>query len=76
MIGNSSPTGTHISIVEAAVSRAGSVEALAAGVGVGRSAISNWKRDGIPVKRVAAVSRITGLSLSDLRPDMFGAGEA
>lgn len=61
----------HSAIVAAAVKRAGGVAELASAVGVVRSAISNWKKDGISVRRLAAVSRATGLPLHSLRPDLF-----
>jgi DNA-binding transcriptional regulator YdaS (Cro superfamily) len=63
----------HADVVTLASKRAGGDAALALAVGVGRSAISNWRREGIPVARVPAIARVTGLQLHELRPDVFDA---
>lgn len=46
----------------------GTHRALADKLGLSRAAISQW--DKIPVNRLAAVSRVTGIPLSELRPDL------
>ena len=43
--------------------------ALAEHLDISSSAISQWPE--VPIKRVRAVSKFTGLSLSKLRPDLF-----
>ena len=57
----------------AAIERAGDGAALARGVGVTRFAVQQWKQHGIPAARVPAVSRLTGIPLHELRPDLFDA---
>lgn len=50
--------------------------ALGSRVGVSQGAISQWRRDGVPLDRVRAVVRATDglVSAHDLRPDLFPAG--
>jgi hypothetical protein len=38
-------------------------------LGIARTAPYDWKR--VPAKRVLAISRITGLSPHELRPDLY-----
>ena len=59
--------------LEAAIQAAGGSSALAAQLGMVKSAIGNWRRreGGVPPKHVPAVARITGLSPTTLRPDLF-----
>lgn len=45
--------------------------ALASALGCKPSAISMWKQ--VPLERVRDVSRVTGISPEELRPDFFGA---
>jgi hypothetical protein len=46
---------------------------LAEDLGITASAVAQWKMAmEIPIARVAAVSRLTGLPLEVLRPDHFG----
>ncbi|HEX5508775.1 MAG TPA: Cro/CI family transcriptional regulator [Pseudolabrys sp.] len=52
------------------VSAAGTGAALAAHLGITRGAIFQW--DEIPVERVVAVEKITGIPRDRLRPDVFG----
>jgi DNA-binding transcriptional regulator YdaS (Cro superfamily) len=42
---------------------------LARELGVTKSAISQWKR--VPAERLGDVSRITGIPMEILRPDLF-----
>ena len=59
--------------VRRACAAAGGVTELANALGVTSQAVSMWHTRGqIPVTRCADVSRVTGLSLSELRPDVFG----
>lgn len=62
--------------VDAAVRAAGGVGKLAEKLEVGQSAVSNWRRTGIPLKRVPFVSRVTGIPPHVLRPDAFDAPAA
>lgn len=52
--------------------RVGSVAALAQVCGVNRTRLYYWLRVGVPLNRVVEVSRRTGISKAQLRPDVFG----
>lgn len=56
-----------------AIAAAGGAPALARKVGVNRWAVQQWKASGIPAARVPLVSRITGIPMEELRPDLFDA---
>lgn len=47
----------------------GRISRLAVELGVTPSAISQWTE--VPAERMGDVSRITGIPLSELRPDIF-----
>lgn len=53
-----------------AAQKVGGLAQLASSLGIARQAIYQWSR--IPVDRVADVERITGVSRTELRPDIFG----
>lgn len=55
----------------AAIQKAGGGAVLARALGITMPAITHWKRRGIPAERVQAVSRLTGIPLHELRPDLF-----
>ena len=55
--------------LERAIKRAGGVAALAAPLGITAQAVSQW--DEVPPLRVIAVERATGVSRSELRPDLY-----
>ncbi len=59
--------------INAAIEKAGGGAALARAIGVTRFAVQQWKGTGIPASRVPAVSRVTGMALHELRPDLFDA---
>ncbi len=42
---------------------------LARKLGVSRAAVDQWGRNGIPLNRVAKISRVTGVAPEVLRPD-------
>lgn len=52
----------------------GRLSKLAAALKINPSAISQWTE--IPLNRVVAVEKFTGIPRSDLRPDFFGLVEA
>lgn len=56
---------------ERAIATAGGSAALAKLIGVNRWAVHQWKRSGIPANRLPAVARITGIPMSELRPDLW-----
>jgi DNA-binding transcriptional regulator YdaS (Cro superfamily) len=47
---------------------------IAMELGITRGAVATWRR--IPAERVAEVSRITGISRLELRPDLYEAPSA
>lgn len=51
-----------------------SLAKLAQELGITRGAVSQWER--VPAERLFEVSRITGLSPEQLRPDLFNKGDA
>lgn len=56
--------------VKAAIAHFGTQTALAATLGIERSAVSQWKQ--IPATRVLEIEELTGISRHVLRPDVFG----
>jgi TorA maturation chaperone TorD len=54
-----------------AIKAAGSVSALARGLGISQPSVSAWSR--IPAERVVAVEGLTGVRREFLRPDLYGA---
>lgn len=57
--------------VQIAVEAAGGARVLAEKLGVFPSAISNWRHDGIPPRRVPAIERLTGVPAHQLRSDLW-----
>ncbi|PTM39102.1 Cro/CI family transcriptional regulator [Bosea sp. 124] len=55
--------------LEKAIGSVGGVRALARSLGISQPAISSWKR--VPADRVLSVEATTGISRSDLRPDIY-----
>jgi len=55
--------------LEKAIGSVGGVRALARSLGISQPAISSWKR--VPADRVLSVEATTGVSRSDLRPDIY-----
>ncbi len=43
---------------------------LARALGVNKGTVSRWASGGVPPERVAEVARVTGLSPSEIRPDL------
>jgi len=64
-------TYTHI---EKAIDDSGGVRALARLLKLSEPTVSNWKRTRIPAHHCLAVSKISGVKLHDLRPDVFPTG--
>ncbi len=58
--------------LETALARAGSRVELARALGVDKSNVTHWLRDGVPPKHVGRIERMYGVPASDLRPDFFG----
>lgn len=52
-----------------AIDKAGGLTKLASGLGISKQAVLQW--DEVPPLRVLAVEKITGVSRSELRPDLY-----
>lgn len=52
-----------------AIEKAGGLAGLAAPLGISVQAVSQW--DEVPPLRVLAVERVSGVSRSELRPDLY-----
>lgn len=60
--------------IDDAIKVAGGLTRLAEGVGVTTQAVWKWKRAGeVPLDRVIAIEKLTGIPREILRPDVFGA---
>lgn len=59
--------------LERALSSIGGVSSLARAIGVSQPAVSGWKR--VPPDRVLAVEAATGISRTELRPDLYAESE-
>lgn len=64
---------TNVDGLKEAISVAGSSHKLARSLGISAQAIWEWKKPGreIPPPRVIEIERITGVSRSKLRPDLW-----
>lgn len=51
------------------ISLVGSKRALAAQLGISEQAVGKWQQ--VPIARAQDVARITGLSLHEIRPDIY-----
>jgi DNA-binding transcriptional regulator YdaS (Cro superfamily) len=60
-------------VMAAAIKAAGGINTLARKLGIRHEAIEQWKR--IPVERLQAVAKVTGLPQHVLRPDLFDVSE-
>jgi DNA-binding transcriptional regulator YdaS (Cro superfamily) len=49
--------------------RVGGVVALSTQLGLSRGAVSQWEK--VPIERVAAVAKLTGIPREEIRPDVF-----
>ncbi|MHB0772471.1 molecular chaperone TorD family protein [Bradyrhizobium sp. 5.13L] len=56
--------------LDRAIDAAGGIAQLARKIGISQPSVSNWTR--VPAQRVIAVETATGVSRSDLRPDLYG----
>lgn len=64
---------SEATIMAAAIKAAGGLRTLARKLGVRQEAIEQWQR--VPVERLQAVAKATGLPQHVLRPDLFDVGE-
>lgn len=56
-----------------AAQKVGGMAQLASKLGIARQAIYQWSR--IPAERVVDVERVTGISRTELRPDLYEAAQ-
>jgi DNA-binding transcriptional regulator YdaS (Cro superfamily) len=56
-------------VIAFACEKAGNAAALARQLGISKQAISQWTE--IPIRHVHRVNEVTGIPLTDLRPDVF-----
>ncbi|NSZ52949.1 helix-turn-helix domain-containing protein [Agrobacterium vitis] len=47
---------------------------LAREIGITRGAVAQWEK--VPAERIGDVSRVTGIPMQALRPDLFAGSEA
>ena len=64
----------ELTSVERAIRSVGSQKAVAALMGVKQASVARWKKTGlVPSKRVLGLERISGVSRTALRPDLYPA---
>lgn len=56
--------------IDQIIAAGGGVVSLAGKLNITKGAVSQWKR--VPLSRVSEVSKITGFSIAEMRPDFFG----
>lgn len=59
----------------AVLTKRGALAALAAALRVNKSTATRWIKRRIPAERVLEIERVTGVSRSDLRPDLYPPSE-
>lgn len=57
--------------IDRAIKAAGGLQGLAEKCGVRYQAIQKWRSGKVPAERVLQVERMTGISRSSLRPDIY-----
>lgn len=58
--------------VDEAVRRKGSLTAVARALGITRTAVYAWPKEGPPAKHVLSLEAMSGVSRYLIRPDLFG----
>lgn len=66
----------HAEIVDRVCAKVGGATQLSKMLGIWPSAVSNWRRDGLPPARVGRICALTGYQPHELRPDLFPAPAA
>jgi len=54
-----------------AIKKSGGSSALGKQLGISRNSVNRWKQSGIPFDRCSEVSKLTGISALELRPDFL-----
>jgi DNA-binding transcriptional regulator YdaS (Cro superfamily) len=57
--------------VDRVIKAVGGLGALAKRLDISRQAIDKWRRAGVPAERVLTLESISGVSRSELRPDLY-----
>jgi DNA-binding transcriptional regulator YdaS (Cro superfamily) len=57
--------------LDRAIAKAGGASKLAAALGVAPSAVSNWRRGGIPPARVGHIAALAGMAPHEVAPALF-----
>lgn len=60
-----------MSPIEKAITAAGGLTALAGLINTTPQVIQHWRTRGIPAERVIALESATGITRSELRPDLY-----
>lgn len=63
-------------LIEEAAECIGGQKELAEALGVSPQAVAKWKKSRIPAERVLDIERVTSISKSRLRPDLYPAESA
>jgi DNA-binding transcriptional regulator YdaS (Cro superfamily) len=58
-------------LIEQGANAVGSQDELAKALGVSPQAVSKWKKTRIPPERVLDLERVTGISRTKWRPDLY-----
>jgi DNA-binding transcriptional regulator YdaS (Cro superfamily) len=63
----------NIKGLDKAIAKAGGQRALAELLGLGQTAVSNWRnrKKRVPAERVIEIERATGVPRHELRPDLY-----
>ena len=59
----------HKSAVRKAVKEAGGNNSLARKLGISSAAVSKWEK--IPIRKILAIEKLTGISRHDLNPEIY-----
>lgn len=57
--------------VDRVIESVGGLGALAKRLGISPQAVDKWRRKGVPAERVLTLESISGVSRSELRPDLY-----
>lgn len=66
---------TDTSPLDRVIRAAGGPAALARSLGVHRSAVTHWRRLGVPASQMLRLEAISGIKAADFRPDLVHAPE-
>lgn len=61
---------------ESVIAAAGGVQRVAKSIGISQQAVYQWFEKGIPLKRIQAISQLSGIAIEHLLPELFAAGDS